>query len=101
MRVASHLSAAMAWAVEVKQPPFQPYVTLPKNRRFTPQQRRGVVLHRASLPRDDVDGLVTTTPRTLLDCLRCLPFDEALAVADSALRHDAVTPAMNVMTPSR
>jgi very-short-patch-repair endonuclease len=34
-----------------------------------------------------VDGPATSKRRTLLDCLRRLPFDEALAVADSALRH--------------
>ncbi len=36
-------------------------------------------------------GGVTSVDRTLADCLRSLPFDEALAVADSALRHRAVT----------
>ena len=41
---------------------------------------------------DDVrEGLVTSRERTLLDCLRSLPFDEALAVADSALRSGDVT----------
>jgi len=33
-----------------------------------------------------VDGWVTSTSRTFVDCCRDLPFDEALAIADSALR---------------
>lgn len=37
-----------------------------------------------------VDG-VTAPLRTVVDCVRRLPFDEALAVADSALRHGDVT----------
>jgi very-short-patch-repair endonuclease len=35
----------------------------------------------------EIEEGVTTRARTLLDCLRGLPVDEALAVADSALRH--------------
>jgi very-short-patch-repair endonuclease len=37
-----------------------------------------------------VDG-VTTPLRTVVDCARLLPFDEALAIADSALRSGLVT----------
>jgi hypothetical protein len=40
-----------------------------------------------------LDGIVTTRERTVVDCIRSLPFAEALAVADSALRHRHVTPA--------
>lgn len=39
----------------------------------------------------DAADLVTTPVQTVLDCARRLPFDEALAVADSALRSAAVT----------
>jgi very-short-patch-repair endonuclease len=49
-----------------------------------------VVPHWATLDADDVVDLVTTRERTLADCLRVLPVDEGLAVADSALRHGAV-----------
>jgi len=90
--VASHLSAAIARGWEVKTPPKRPHVTLPKNRKLTLEQRQGVVLHRATLAAEDVDGFVTSRSRTLIDCLRWSPFDEALAVADSALRHGDVTP---------
>ena len=40
---------------------------------------------------DDLEDGVTSPLRTVLDCARRLPFDEALAVADSALRAGAVT----------
>ena len=40
-----------------------------------------------TLPRADLDGWATSPLRTVLDCAAELPFDEALAVADSALRH--------------
>ena len=45
----------------------------------------------ATLPRSDVEGWATSKVRTVLDCAAELPFDEALAVADSALRHGDVT----------
>ena len=46
--------------------------------------------HRHDLAPDEVvDGICTSVARTLLDCLTTLPFDEALCVADSALRHGA------------
>ncbi|MEP7092255.1 MAG: hypothetical protein ABI776_19285 [Nocardioidaceae bacterium] len=41
-------------------------------------------------PPADRQGLVTTPRRTLVDGLLDLPFDEALAVADSALRHESL-----------
>ncbi|MGH3425613.1 MAG: endonuclease domain-containing protein, partial [Nocardioidaceae bacterium] len=33
------------------------------------------------------DGRVTASGRTVIDCAKTMPFDEALAVADSAIRH--------------
>lgn len=80
----SHLSAALAHGWEVKSPPGVPHVTVPRKRN---PGLSGVVPHWADLASGDVDGLVTSQERTLLDCARSLPFDEALAVADSALRH--------------
>ncbi|WP_323100721.1 hypothetical protein [Intrasporangium sp. YIM S08009] len=46
---------------------------------------------RALGPHEVHDGEVTTPLRTVIDCARTLPFDEALAVADSALRARRVT----------
>lgn len=87
----SHRSAALHWGWELKLPPAEPDVTVRRNRVIAAERREGVALHRANLTPADVVGSVTTIERTLTDCLRSLPFDEALAVADSALRHRAVT----------
>ena len=94
--VLSHRSAAAWWGWELKTQPPVPEVTVPKHRRC---DRRGVQLHWVDLDADDVrEGIVTSRERTLVDCLRVLPFDEALAVADSALRHDDVSlPALAVV----
>ncbi len=84
--VVSHLSAALHWGWAVKTVPTVPEVTLPRNRKLTLEQRSGIVVHRAALGPDDVVAGVTSRDRTLVDCLRGLPPDEALCVADSALR---------------
>jgi very-short-patch-repair endonuclease len=48
-------------------------------------------LHWADLGSGDVlDGHVTGRDRTLVDCMRSLPFDEALAIVDSALRNRSI-----------
>jgi very-short-patch-repair endonuclease len=56
-----------------------------RGRRVHPRER-DVVVHRAELAPEDVEDGVTTPEVTLAHCLRRLPFDEALAIADSALR---------------
>lgn len=83
--VLSHQSAAMWLGWPVKTPGAVTHVTVPRRRRLaaSPQLRP----HFTDLAPDDVvDGICTSVARTLLDCLRTLPPDEALAVADSALR---------------
>lgn len=90
----SHRSAAVqrGWGVAVV--PRRPDVTVAQNRRVDPAARRTVTLHRGWSQRDvvDVGGIPTTSiDRTLTDCMRALPFSEALAVADSALR-SGITP---------
>ncbi len=88
-------SAAVVHGWAVKELPREPDVTVARNRRLSGRQQVGVTVHRAALGVDDVVSVggtrVTSTDRTLLDCLRLLPADEALAVADSALRA-GVTP---------
>lgn len=91
--VLSHRSAALYWGWEVKCVPPAPDVTVPRHRKLGRERRHGLAVHWAQLePGDVVDGRVTSRERTLVDCLRSLPVDEALAIADSALRHHAVTP---------
>ena len=90
MEVDGHLrllSAAAHWGWEVKWPARWPEVAVATSP-STPVDASVTVQH---LTRTDVDGWATSKLRTVLDCAASLPFDEALAVADSALRHGDVT----------
>lgn len=89
--VASHLSAAAAHGWELKAAPRRPHVTVPRNRKVAVDRRDGVDVTWADLGPDEVHHGATTAGRTVTDCARVLPFDEALAVADSALRHGRVS----------
>jgi len=80
-------SAAQHWGWELLRTPPQPEVTVPRNRKLAGARRVGVTVHAGDLHSSEIDEGVTTRARTLCDCLRGLPFDEAVAVADSALRH--------------
>lgn len=92
--VASHGSAAAYWGWETKTPPELPAVTVPRNRKVDKARRQGVEVKWAELdPGDVVQGKITAPGRTVMDCAKDLPFDEALAVADSAVRHRNLTPA--------
>lgn len=89
--VLSHLSAALHWGWAVKRAPTVTQVVVPRGRNVDPARRHGVDLRWAVLGPEDHDGVATTPARTVIDCARVLPFDEALAVADSALRSRLVT----------
>ena len=86
----SHLSAAAHHGWEVKFPPEMPQVTVPRHREDPETLEILVELFRRDIPASDRDGWATTALRTVLDCARDLPFDVALCVADSALRHGEV-----------
>lgn len=79
--------AALHHGWEVKKAPVLPHVIVPRNRKVSSDWRKKVVLHRGDLHVDDVSGFATSRELTLLQCLRSLPDDEALVIADSALRH--------------
>lgn len=88
----SHLSAARFWGWPIKTPPSAPHVTVPRNRRVARERRRGIQVHWADLGPEDVRAPGVSSPmRTVLDCALTLPFDEALVVADSALRQEDLT----------
>lgn len=89
----SHLGAAVHLGWKVATPPAVPTVTVRRKRHLTEQQRADLEVHWSDLAAADRQGDVTTPLRTVLDCARVLPFTEALAVADSALRNRDVHPA--------
>lgn len=85
--VTSHLSAALLWGWKVKHDPPHPWVIMPRNRR---RPVGNLQLRWATLDDTEVRHGVTSPVRTVIDCAKALPFDEALAVADSALRSGEV-----------
>lgn len=84
--VLSLTSAALHHGWEVLRTPELPHVLLPRKRRISPERREGIVVHRGDLSPEDRAGIATSKLLTLTQCLRQLPYDEALAVADSAMR---------------
>jgi very-short-patch-repair endonuclease len=81
--VVSHLSAARLWELPVLSRDQATHLIVPPSR----NRRRGTAtLHWMRLSEDEVVHGVTSPLRTVLDCARVLPFAEALAVADAALR---------------
>ena len=88
--VVSHLSAAQHWGWEVAYVPDVVHVSVDAGRHLAAGRPDGVVVHWTTLAGDDTVGSVTSPVRTVLDCARVLPFPEALAVADSALRYGVI-----------
>lgn len=86
--VLSHESAALHWGFEVITRPAVPHVMRKRNQRARVTDL-ACISHRSDAPA--LDG-ATTPLRTILDCARTLPFGEALAIADSALRCGAIEP---------
>jgi very-short-patch-repair endonuclease len=89
--VASHLSAAAHHGWKVLQQPGLPHVVVPRDRKV--RSSRGMHLRYRDLAPEEVRRPGVTEPlRTVLDCARDLSWDDALAVADSALRSGEVDP---------
>lgn len=89
--VASHESAAAYHGWKVKHAPEKPAVIVPRHRRVSPAAKRTVEIRYRDLEDHEHDGMATSKARTVIDCAKDLPFDRALAVADSALRSGDVT----------
>lgn len=79
-------SAAIRHGWPVKAVPDKPHVSVPPKRKVAPHLKALVHLHRDSFGPDDVSGIVTAEAVTVAQCIRHLPWDAALAIADSALR---------------
>jgi hypothetical protein len=91
--VLAHATAARAWGLPTPLPP-EPPLTFIATR---PPARRngGVRVLVAELCDHDVVErglvLVTSVPRTVVDCARSLPARDALAIADAAMRRGLTT----------
>ena len=87
--VVSGTSAALLWGFELAATPALPTVTVDRDR--SRAVREGVKLTRSVVREDEQvvrDGVhLTSAVRTVLDLCRALPFAEAVAAGDSALRH--------------
>ncbi|GAB2981698.1 DUF559 domain-containing protein [Nocardioides montaniterrae] len=80
-------SAALHHGWAVKTVPDRTQVSVRRNRRLASRQLSRAEVHRHDLRPDEItDGVVTNKEVTLMQCLRTLPDDEALAIADSAAR---------------
>jgi very-short-patch-repair endonuclease len=86
----SHLSAAGHWGWEVGLPPDRPQITLHRKQPRPAETSTPIELFQRDLPSSERAGWATTPLATVIDCARDLPFRDALAVADSALRHGQV-----------
>lgn len=84
--VLSHRSAAEYHQLPLLKDPDRPEVIVIRGRRATRELRAQADVRYRSLLPDEHQDCVTTPARTVLDCAADLPFPEALAVADSALR---------------
>lgn len=78
-------SAALRHGWAVKSVPDRPHLFFGRGRHVDARDR-AAHLHWAELDGSQVLDGVTSEEMTLTHCLRRLPFDEALAIADSALR---------------
>lgn len=85
---AAYLTAASLHGWEVRALPPRPQVVIPR-KRVVPKISAAEV-RRVDLRPGDVGGWATSPLATVLMCAADLPFADGLAVADSALRHDAV-----------
>lgn len=90
--VAVARTAAGHWGWAMKWTPRRPQIAVPRGRRVSAEAQREYDVRWLTITDTDVvDGWVTCPVRTAIDCARSLPFDEALAIADSALRSRRVS----------
>ncbi len=87
--VLARQSAAMHHGLEVVTRPLIPHVLISRTQRRR-ETELSCVLHRTTT---ELPEQATAPLETVVDCARHLPFGEALAIADSALRLRKVEPA--------
>ncbi len=84
-------SAAQHHGWQLKHRPPSPCIAVPRNRHLTADRTQGIRVRFQDLDPDDVSGLATRPMPTVIRCAARMPFDEALVIADSALRSGSVT----------
>ena len=89
----SHRSAAEHYELPVLVEPRHAELMLPRGR-HVPRGDRKITVRRRDLTEGELTNGVTDPLRTVLDCAADLPFAEALAIADSALRSAKDTPSL-------
>jgi len=89
--VLSMRSAAQSHGWGQKLVPELPDVTFPRTHHVPRAARKLVVPHWSAIAPEDIENGVTGVRRTLVDCMRMLPLDEALPIVESALRAGDVT----------
>ncbi len=86
------ITAAAHWGWARMWEPRKPQIAVPRGRKVPSHRQAKVDLRWRTIPRAEVvDSWVTSPERTLLDCAALLPFEQALAITDSALRDRCVT----------
>ena len=92
--VLSHRSAALLHRWSLAEEPERPELVVPRNRNVPPDRRKMLQVRWRDLAPTDVRQVghvrATSPLRTVIDCARDLPWAEALAIADSALRTEQV-----------
>lgn len=83
-------SAARFHGWGLKHQPATPAVAVPRNRKVTAERKGDARVFYLALTDEERGLQATSALRTVLDCAARLSFDEALAIADSALRAEAL-----------
>jgi hypothetical protein len=80
------VSAALRHGWPVKTRPTRPQVLVPRGRNVPALHRRTAAVRWGTVTDGELTAGVVSPVRTVLDSARFLPLDEALSIADSALR---------------
>lgn len=89
--VISMRSAAQRHGWGQRLVPALPDVTFPRTHHLPRVARKVLVPHWSNIAPEDVVAGVTSVRRTLVDCMRNLPLEEAVPIVDSAVRAGDIT----------
>ncbi|MBO9521846.1 MAG: type IV toxin-antitoxin system AbiEi family antitoxin domain-containing protein [Nocardioidaceae bacterium] len=89
--VISMRSAAQRHGWGQRLVPALPDVTFPRTHHVPRAARRSLVPHWSNIAPEDIVAGATSKRRTLVDCMRNLPLEEAVPIVDSAIRAGDIT----------